>query len=92
MKHSLDFMFDYDFDSNLYMLSKDPEAKNWKVIVHGKDGKKYVPSIEKFFAYPECPPHEGEAAWLVEYYSPTRIEIQQPGLETVSFKHPNGSE
>jgi len=85
----MDISFDYDYDSDLYMLSNDPEVENWKVIVHCRDGEKYVPSIEKFFAYPGCATHEGEAAWLIEYYKPVKIEIQRPGLETEIIKHPD---
>ena len=85
----MDVSFDYDYDSNLYMLTKDPDAENWKVIVHCRDGKKHVPSIEKFFAYPGCATHEGEAAWLIEYYKPEKIEIQLPSLKTEIIKHPD---
>ncbi len=69
MKHSKEFLFDYDFDSDLYMFSKDHDAKNWKIIVHCKGGQKHVPSIEKFAAYPGCATHEGEAAWSVGFQS-----------------------
>ncbi len=90
MKRPIDVSFEHDYDSNLYMLSKDPDARNWKVIVHCRDGQKYVPSIEKFVAYPGCATHEGEAAWLVEYFNPEKIEIQRPSLETVIVRHPDG--
>ena len=91
MKRPIDVSFEHDYDSDLYMLSKDPDAMNWKVLVHCKDGKMYVSSIEKFVAYPGCSTHEGEAAWLVEYFNPEKIEIQRLGLETVSIRHPDGT-
>ncbi len=89
MKRPIDISFEHDYDSNLYMLSKDLDAKNWKVIVHCRDGQKYDPSIEKFIAYPGCATHEGEIAWLVEYFNPEKIEIQRPSLETVIVRHPD---
>ncbi|MBU1564716.1 MAG: hypothetical protein KJ630_03695 [Proteobacteria bacterium] len=88
MKRLIDVAFEHDYDSNLFMLSKDPSAKNWKVIVHCRDGQKYVRSIEKFFAYPGCATHDGEAAWLVECFNPEKVEIQRPGLEAVIIRHP----
>lgn len=91
MKRRIDVSFHHDYDSDLYMLSKDPDAKNWKVIVHCKDGKQYVPTVGTFTPYPGCETHEGEAAWLVDYYKPEIIEIQRPGLEIVTIKHPDKS-
>ncbi len=90
MIHQIDVSFAHDYDSDLYMLSGDPNAKNWTVIVHCKDGKKYVSQFEKFVAYPGCATHEGEAAWLVEYFKPEKIEIQRPGLKTAIISHPDG--
>ena len=90
MIRQIDVLFAHDYDSDLYMLSGDPDAKNWQVIVHCKDGKKHVSSIEKFVAYPGCTTHEGEAAWLVEYFKPDKIEIQRPGHKTMTIKHPDG--
>lgn len=89
-KRPIDISFKHDYDSNLYMLSKDPDAKNWTVIVHCRDGKKYVSSIEKFVAYPGCKTHEGEYAWYVDYFKPEKIEIRRTGLETVIVRHPDG--
>ena len=89
MKRQIDVSFDYDYDSNLYMLSKDHNAKYWKVIVHCGNGQKHLPSLEKFVAYPGCAPHEGEVAWLVDYFKPEKIEIQRPGLRTVIVRHPD---
>lgn len=91
MKRSLDVSFEHDYDSNLYMLSKDPDARNWTVIVHCRDGKKYASSIEKFVPYPGCATHENESAWYVEYFEPEKIEIQRAGLATVFLKHPDGT-
>lgn len=91
MKRHKDISFDYDFDSSLYMLSKDPDAASWKVIVHCKGGEKHFPQIEKFFPYPGCENHEGEAAWLVDYFKPEKIEIQRPKLKAVIFRYPDGS-
>lgn len=85
----LNVSFAHDYDSDLYMLSKDPEAKNWKVIVHCKEGKQYAPPMEKFTAYPGCDTHEGEAAWLVDYYKPETIEVRRPGKKAVIVKHPD---
>ncbi len=90
MKYPIDVSFEHDYDSNLYMLSKDSGARNWKVVVHCRDGQKYFPSIEKFVAYPGCATHEDEAAWLVEYFNPEKIEIQRLTLKTVSIRHPDG--
>ena len=92
MNRPKNISFDYDYDSNLYMLSKDLGAKNWKVIVHCADGKKHVPPIEKFYAYPGCSTHEGEAAWSIEFYKAINIEIKRPGMETVIFRHPDSDE
>lgn len=92
MKRLIDVSFEYDYDSDLYMFSKDPDAEKWKVIVHCRDGQKHVPSIEKFFAYPGCETHEGEAAWLVDYCNPEKIEIQRPGLKAVIVRHPDQPE
>ena len=89
MKHQLDVTFAHDYDSSLYMLSNDPGAKNWKVIVHCKDGQKHVPSIERFVAYPGCDTHEGKTAWLIEYYEPEKIEIRRPSRTNVVIKHPD---
>jgi hypothetical protein len=89
MKNAVDVSFAHDYDSDLYMLSKDRDAKTWKVIVHCEDGKQHVSSIEKFFAYPGCETHEGEAAWCVDYFDPLKIEIQRPGLKPVIIKHPD---
>ncbi len=89
IKRPIDVSFDYDYDSDLYMFSKDPDAKNWKVIVHCNNGQKKVPSIEKFVPYPGCKTHEGEAAWLVEYFNSDKIEIQRPSMKTVTIKHPD---
>ncbi len=89
IKCSIDVSFEHDYDSDLYMLSKDPDARNWEVLVHCKDGEIHVSSIGKFVAYPGCATHEGEAAWLVEYFNPEKIEIQRPGLETVNIRHPD---
>lgn len=86
----VDVSFAHDYDSDLYMLSGDPDARKWTVIVHCKDGKKHASSIEKFTAYPGCATHEGEAAWPVDYFKPEKIEIQRPGLKTVILKHPDG--
>ncbi len=90
MKHPMGISFEHDYDANLYMLSKRPDAKNWRVIVHCRDGQKHVPSIEKFTAYPGSATHEGEAAWLVEYFNPEKIEIQRPRRKTVIVRHPDG--
>ena len=81
--------FEYDYDSNLYMLSKESGAENWTVIVHCGDGTKHLPKIEKFVAYPGCKTHEGEPAWLVDYFKPKKIEIQRPGLSGVMVRHPD---
>ena len=87
MNNQIDVSFDWDFDSDLYMLSKAPDAKNWKVIVHLKNGNVDVPSIETFSPYPGCPTHEGEAAWFVSFHA-ERVEIQRPSLEPVIVRHP----
>ena len=89
MKHHLDVTFAHDYDSNLHMLSNNCDAKNWKVIVHCKDGQKHVPLIEKFIAYPGCATHEGKTAWLIEYFKPEKIEILRPSREAVVIKHPD---
>lgn len=83
------YSFAHDFDSDLYLLSKDPGAKSWKVIVHGKDGRKHSRSLEKFSPYPGCATHDGEAAWLVECFQPEKIEIQVPGQQAIFIKHPD---
>ncbi len=90
MFRRINVSFEHDYDSDLYMFSKDPKAKNWNVTVHCKDGKKYVPSISKFYAYPGCKTHEGEASWMVDYYKAEKIEIERPGKKTVILKHPDG--
>jgi hypothetical protein len=92
MKYPLSIYFEYDYDSNLYMLSKDADAGLWKVIVHCGDGKKYFPSIDKFVAYPGCAAHKSEAAWFVEYYKPEIIEIQRFDEKPLIVKHPDKSE
>ena len=84
-----DVSFSHDYDSDLYMFSKDSDAKNWKVIVHCEDGKEHMPSVEKFIPYPGCDAHEGETAWMVDYYLPETIEIQKPGSKVVIIKYPN---
>lgn len=89
MSPPLSVTFAHDYDSDLHMFSKDPDAENWKVIVHCKNEQQYYLSIVKFYAYPGCDTHEGETAWLVDYYQPEKIEIQRPGLETVIMKHPD---
>ena len=86
----IDVSFAYDYDCDLHMLSKDPDAKSWKVIVHCKDGEKHVALPCKFLPYPGCVTHEGEVAWLVEYFfHAEKIEIQRPGLENVIVRHPD---
>ena len=89
MTTGLDVIFAHDYDSDLYMLSKEPGAMNWTVTVHCKNGKKHLSSVEKFVAYPGCAAHKGEAAWLIEYFEPEKIEIQRPGQKTVSIRHPD---
>ena len=42
MIRQIDVLFAHDYDSDLYMLSGDPDAKNWAVTVHCKNGKKHV--------------------------------------------------
>ncbi len=91
MNYQIDVSFDYDFDSDLYMFSKAPDAKNWKVIVHVKNGDKKVPSIAKYSAYPGSPTHEGETAWSVDYFNAEKIEIQRANLESVFVRHPHGN-
>ena len=88
MKLSINVSFEHDYDSTLYMLSRDPDAKNWKVIVHCKSGKKHVSSIEKFVPYPGCATHEGDVAWLVEYFNPEKIEIQMSDMKIVTIRYP----
>ena len=89
MKHKIEVSFQHDYDSDLYMLSKDPDAKNWKVIIHCRKGQQHDSTMVKFFAYPGCATHEGEAAWLIDYFNPLKIEIQRPGLGTVTIRHPD---
>ena len=86
---TLDVSFDYDYDSDLYMLSKGLKAKNWMVIVHCKDGRSHTPSLEKFTPYPGCDPHEGAAAWLVDYYGAEKVEIKRPFRKPVFVTHPD---
>lgn len=88
MKLSINISFEHDNDSNLYMISSDPDGNSWKVIVHCRDGRKYSPSVEKFFAYPGCKTHEGSATWMVDYFSPEKIEIQLPNNMKVIIEHP----
>ena len=89
MNSLLDVSFAHDYDSDLYMLSKDPEAENWTVSVHSRDGAEHPSRLEKFVAYPGCDTHEGKAAWLVEYFEPEKIEIRRPGLRAVMVRHPD---
>ena len=86
---ALQISFDYDYDSNLYMLSKAPGAKNWTVIVHCQDGRSHIPSLRKFTPYPGCETHEGEPAWFVDYFRAEKVEIQRPGLKSVFVSHPD---
>ncbi|MCP4425391.1 MAG: hypothetical protein GY803_12925 [Chloroflexi bacterium] len=86
---ALDVSFHYDYDSDLYMLSKDPRAKNWTVIVHCKDGRSHTPALVKFTPYPGCETHEGEAAWLVDYYGAEKVEIKRPLRKSVFATHPD---
>lgn len=86
---SPDIQFDYDFDSNLYMLSKDPDAINWEVTLYLGDNRKERLFPKKFSPYPGCEEHQGEAAWLVEGYRPKKIEILRPGMEPVFIEHPD---
>ena len=92
MRRLIDVSFDYDYDSDLYMLSKDPDAENWKVIVHCRDGQKHILSLEKFCAYPGCATREGEAAWSIDYFKSEKIEIQRSGLGAVFVRHPGQPE
>ena len=89
MKHPIEISFEHDSDSNLYLLSADPGANQWEVIVHCRDGKTHQPKIEKFYAYPGRARHEGEAAWLVDYLRPEKIEVRRPGHGTVMLRHPD---
>ncbi len=86
---TLQISFDYDFDSDLYILSKDPDAKSWTVIVHCGDGKSHMPPLEKFVPYPGTEVHEGEAAWLVDYFRAEKVEIQRPGQKSEFVSHPD---
>lgn len=91
MKFLLGIEFAHDYDSDLYMISGDANANQWKVTVCCENGKEYYPSVSKFYAYPGCETHEGKAAWLVEYYRPKEIKIQIKNQETVIIKHPDAS-
>lgn len=82
-------IFQHDFDSDLYMLTKEPSAANWQVIVHCSDGRKHTPAIENFSAYPGCETHENKVAWPVDYFLAEKIEIRRPGRKTVILRHPN---
>jgi hypothetical protein len=89
MTRSIDVSFQHDYDSSLYMISRDPDAKNWTVMVHCQDGKIHTPAIERFIAYPGCETHEGATAWPVEYFRPKTIEIRRPDQKTVTIPHPD---
>jgi hypothetical protein len=89
MRRPRNLTFEHDFDSNLYMISADPGARSWKVLVWCKGGRWHVPELEQFVPYPGCAAHEGEAAWNIEFFQPERIEIQMPGMAAVSFEHPD---
>ena len=86
---SLEVTFDYDFDSSLYMLTKDPDARNWTVVVHCKNGDSHVTSPDKFSEYPGCETHESKIAWYVDYYEAEKVEIQRSGEHPVFIRHPN---
>lgn len=88
-KSFMEVSFSYDYDSDLHMLCKEPEAREWKVLVHCANGEKHSPSIETFTPYPGCDPHEGAVAWLVDYFRPETIEIQRPGKKAATIKHPD---
>ena len=83
-----DISFAHDYDLCLYMLSPDPEARNWTVIVRCGDGKTYRPAIGRFVPCAGCSEREGEAAWSIEYYQAEKIEILRPGCEPVYIEHP----
>ena len=86
----IDVSFEYNYDCDLHMLSKDPGAKSWKVIVHCKDGEKHVELPCKFLPYPGCSINEGEVAWPIDYFGHAeKIKIQRPGLEDVIIRHPD---
>lgn len=89
MGSRIEVSFEHDYDSNLYMISKNPEAHDWEVIVHCRDGRKHVSPVEKFTAYPGCAEHLGEAAWYMEYFQPDKIEIRRPGKKGAFIKHPD---
>lgn len=80
--------FAHDYDLSLHMLSADPEARNWTVIVHCEGGNPHTSAMEKFVPCSGCGRRDGEAAWIIEYYKAEKIEIQRPGCEPVFIKHP----
>jgi hypothetical protein len=88
---SIDISFDYDFDSNLYLLARNPEADTWTIIVDCEGGARYQPQIETFSAYPGCATHEGETAWLVDYFKAEKVHINRPGQETEVVLHPDSA-
>ena len=88
---TIDVTFDYDFDSDLYMVAGDPDAGNWTVIVHCKNGKTHITSPEHFAEYPGCETHEGEIAWYVDHFGAEKVEVQRSGQESVFVRHPNMS-
>lgn len=89
MKKTLNIEFAHDSDSDLYMISSESNADQWRVTVYCGNGKEYNPMITKFTAYPGCETHEGKAAWLVDYYKPEKIEIKLPSSEIVIIRHPD---
>lgn len=88
---SLEISFDYDSDSNLYMLSRRVDARTWNVTIVCRDGERHIARAERFFPYPGTNPHENEPAWSLEYYQPESIEITRPGMAIVSIPHPERS-
>lgn len=89
MTNPINILFRHDYDSDLYMLSKDFDAKDWKVIIHCIDGEKHIVQPDEFLPYPGTTEVRGEISWCIERFGAQKIEIQRPGLEPLIIAHPD---
>ena len=88
MTMPINILFRHDYDTVLFMLAKEPGAKDWKVFIHCKDGKKHILKPEKFLPYPGTTEFGNAISWCIERFGAEKIEIQRPGLEPLIIAHP----
>jgi predicted TIM-barrel fold metal-dependent hydrolase len=81
--------FAHDYDGDLFMFSKDDDAEDWKVFLHCRGGEARPVKPSKFSPYPGTDTHEGETAWLVDFFHAEQIEVRAPGREILHIPHPD---